>query len=641
MEQLRWLHLDPAERRGAARFETLALDLRLKEATDLARRLQDLSVVTVRDASEKQRLHDELRSKLADLAIVADTVVGAAVSTAGARGVSAEQRLDSQLGRVRTALDEGRPEVERTAALNVLHGVSIGWLRTDLPDEPPAPWDRQCLHWPLAFPEVFLSGEPRGFDAVVGNPPFLGGTKISESLGQGYRQHLSQAIARRPTNRADLVAFFLLRAAEIGRRFGLLATNTVSQGDTREIGLAVLIDEYHWVITHAVKSSPWPGDATIEIAKLWMQADPWRQLKSLDGELTDGIDSLLQRARRTEGTPHRLANNLGRCFLGDQLNSMGFVLTSNEADRLLKSDSSNEEIIRPYLSGEDLNSSPTQAAARWVINFRDWPLERAEHYPLALSVLEERARPDIERKSSKNYKGWSDRWWQFWMYKSALHQTVDGLPRVVAMAKVSKTVAAVLVETVAVFTDKVVVFAFDDEASFGVIASTFHYWWALTYASTMRNDLSYNPTDCFETYPMPLPTTALHQAGSALHTYRSSLMQAGGWGLTKTYNRVHDVDEKHPDIVRLRELHVELDYAVRDAYGWADLNLDHHHWETPQGMRFTVSPAAKGELSDRLLELNHAQYAAEVAAGMHDKRGKKAPVKRGAKARPLGQETML
>ena len=83
LEQLRWLHLDPAERKGKAGFATLALDLRLKEAADLARRLQDLSVVTVRDATEKQRLHDELRSKLADLSVVADAVVGAALSTAG------------------------------------------------------------------------------------------------------------------------------------------------------------------------------------------------------------------------------------------------------------------------------------------------------------------------------------------------------------------------------------------------------------------------------------------------------------------------------------------------------------------------------------------------------------------------------
>jgi hypothetical protein len=96
-----------------------------------------------------------------------------------------------------------------------------------------------------------------------------------------------------------------------------------------------------------------------------------------------------------------------------------------------------------------------------------------------------------------------------------------------------------------------------------------------------------------------------------------------GFGLTKTYNRVHDPDEHDPDISRLRELHVNLDSAVLSAYGWSGLQLDHHHWETPQGMRFTVSPAAKDELLDRLLELNHERYAEEVAAGLHDSKKSK------------------
>lgn len=111
-------------------------------------------------------------------------------------------------------------------------------------------------------------------------------------------------------------------------------------------------------------------------------------------------------------------------------------------------------------------------------------------------------------------------------------------------------------------------------------------------------------------------------------------------GLTKSYNRVHDMEEHHSDIEGLRALHVELDHAVRDAYGWSDLELKHHHWTTPQGMRFTVSPEAKDELLDRLLELNHERYAAEVAAGLHDKKAKKAGVRRSPKSEP-NQETLL
>jgi hypothetical protein len=44
--------------------------------------------------------------------------------------------------------------------------------------------DNHFFHWPLAFPEVFARG---GFDVVVGNPPFMGGLKISGALGDRYR----------------------------------------------------------------------------------------------------------------------------------------------------------------------------------------------------------------------------------------------------------------------------------------------------------------------------------------------------------------------------------------------------------------------------------------------------------------------
>ena len=156
----------------------------------------------------------------------------------------------------------------------------------------------------------------------------------------------------------------------------------------------------------------------------------------------------------------------------------------------------------------------------------------------------------------------------------------------------------------------------------------------------------YTPSDVFETFPQPEPQSGprwdvIDAAGRELNEFRADLMLRTNLGLTKTYNRVHNREEHHPDIVRLRDLHVVLDHAVRDAYGWSDLELDHHHWETPQGMRFTVSPAAKDELLDRLLELNHERYAVEVAAGLHAKKARKAPARRSAKGAGGGQESLL
>ena len=136
-----------------------------------------MSVVTVRDANEKQRLHEELRSKLADLSVVADAVVGAALSTVGKGGVSMEDRLDSQMERIRAALDEE----SLTGGARGCAG-DAAWSGDSLASYGYAGRNHRCRgidsvftgHSP--FPEVFLGSTSAriGFDAIVGNPTILG-----------------------------------------------------------------------------------------------------------------------------------------------------------------------------------------------------------------------------------------------------------------------------------------------------------------------------------------------------------------------------------------------------------------------------------------------------------------------------------
>jgi hypothetical protein len=105
-------------------------------------------------------------------------------------------------------------------------------------------------------------------------------------------------------------------------------------------------------------------------------------------------------------------------------------------------------------------------------------------------------------------------------------------------------------------------------------------------------------------------------------------MQARREGLTKTYNRFHDLKETAADIQKLRELHVEMDQTVAAAYGWPDLKLQHGFHDTKQGLRYTLSEAARREVLDRLLRLNHERHAEEVRQGLHDKKGGKGKVQR-------------
>ena len=119
----------------------------------------------------------------------------------------------------------------------------------------------------------------------------------------------------------------------------------------------------------------------------------------------------------------------------------------------------------------------------------------------------------------------------------------------------------------------------------------------------------------------------LEEIGEIYYNYRQQIMLTRQEGLTKTYNRFHNPDEQSPDIIKLRELHIEMDQAVALAYGWDDLALDHNFHETKQGIRYTISEAARREVLDRLLQLNHQRYAEEVEAGLHDK-GKKKTTKK-------------
>ena len=576
VNQLRWLHLDPAQRRGEAGFEMLAIEGSIDEALELAEQLQWMSVLTVRDASAKQRLNGELGNKLANLEIVADAVVGAALSTS-ARGSRTDfrSRLSGEIERIQIALGDRHTDGERQAAIEALAGRTSSWLRTDLPDEPPMPWDRRCMHWPLRFPEVFLSEGRNGFDAVIANPPFLGGKPISTTMGHSYREFLVHHIASGVTGNADLCAYFVLRMCSLAKTVGTLATNSICQADSREVALDQILSS-GWIVNRAVKSAPWPGAAGVEIAKLWLTCRPWLGRPVLGGDPVESISSLLDGPRRVDGLPVKLKLCQRIAFQGCILAATdSFTLDDQEVASLLISAPSEEAVVRPYLNGKDLNDNPHHAASKWVIDFADWSHSEARQYSSSWDILEERARPVVLQKNG--YQGWADRWWQFWNPRPNLRAALTGLDRMIVVARVSVHVTPAFVSSQQVPSDALVVFALDDYGHFGVLSSSVHWWWAHTWCSTMRSaGLRYSPTDAFETFALPPaghPWELIDRVAEELHTHRSGLMLARNIGLTKTYNHVHSADERHSDIVRLRELHVALDQAIRVAYGWSDLGL--------------------------------------------------------------------
>lgn len=275
-------------------------------------------------------------------------------------------------------------------------------------------------------------------------------------------------------------------------------------------------------------------------------------------------------------------------------------------------------------------------------SWEDQPIEKATEYEECFSIIEEKVK--LER-NSKGGEIAAAPWWQFWRIRDDLYRTIARMDRVLVHTRVTKTHAFTYIKSKSVFSDATIVFAIP---YFSVLQSNFHEHWAWNYSSSMKGDRRYAPTDCFETFPFPQHLNTEQKAkleaiGEGYHEHRRHLMLSLQVGLTKTYNLFHEKDlpianiekvSKQPkevcekgyqDILKLRELHIEMDNAVLSAYGWTDLNLAHDFYEVdylPENdrIRFTISPDARREVFKRLLKLNHEIREQEEKAGLWDKK---------------------
>ena len=610
----------PAEEKQIG-FWKSASKVLFEQALDRRRRLEASPVMTVTDLEQKEELLRQAEEATSLVRLMCDLLTGAAIATATGRppqpgDAFSQKRVELWRALQQTYHYDDNVESWRDALLRMKPEAD----RLLNEGNPPAAPARRTFHWPIEFPEVFVDGS--GFDALVGNPPFMGGQKITGALGTSYRDCLVGYLASGKRGSADLCAYFFLRAWELlapHGGFGLLATNTIAQGDTREVALDQLI-ERGAVLPRAVPSRKWPGQANLEVAHVWLRRGQWDGPFVLDEQPVHGITSQLTPPGEVRGKPHCLAANADRSFQGSIVLGMGFVLTPEEAQRLLEKDPRNRDVLFPYLNGEDLNSRPDQSPSRWVINFHDWPLERAMEYPDCFAIVEGNVKPEREKNKRKVRR---ERWWQFAERASELYATVAGMQRVLVTARVSAHHFFHFAPPGFVYADRLVVLALPDDASFACISCSLHDAWAHRPGSTTHETRNtYFPETGFETFPFPESLAALDTIGERYYTHRRQIMLARQQGLTATYNRLHNPDESAEDIRTLRALHIEMDHAVAAAYGWTDLILGHNSHQTKQGIRYTIAEAARCTILDRLLKLNHERYAAELASGLHEKGAK-------------------
>lgn len=532
--------------------------------------------------------------------------------------------------------------------------------------------EKGFFHYFLEFPEVFQDG---GFDCILGNPPYLGGKRISTNYGKEYLEILHYLFPN-ISGTADFVTYFIRRIFNVildSGFFSILTTNSVCQADTRAGGLDI-IHSNGGVINFAIKSQKWPGQANVEISIFSIYKGHWEGFYSLNNKLVKSITPYFD-SSNSYMNPNFLMANLGKSFSGTYILGKGFIIDDSVANFLIDRDIKYRKVIFDYIIGDDLNNNYDQRPGRKVLNFFDWSEEFVKsQYPEAYKIVESSVKPERTRKNENGEfvlrKPLPQKWWQYADKRPALYREVEKVGRLLLACRVSKYVNLSFVPVGLVYDIANSIVIRESYLEYLFLQSTIHSLWAWKYASTMKSDIRYTTSDCIDTFPFPNINSLenakeLNQLGESYHEWRRSHMEKAKLGLTKTYNSFHsyniksDVsnkdlgtiskkeiekqfgkeawnlwnhiqntegacswDEAINGILRLRELHKDMDEAVLEAYGWTDISLRHDFYEVdylPENdrVRYTIHPDARKEILKRLLDLNHQYFEEEAKLGLH------------------------
>jgi hypothetical protein len=579
--------------------------------------------------------------------VVGDAVIAAHFSADKPR----ERELERQ--NIETWITSSPPKWDLLGAKREAFRTETGW---------------RPFHWEIEFPEVFVRDNP-GFDAIVGNPPFAGKNTISAGCGPRYLPWL-QTLHKGAHGNADLVAHFFRRSFNLlrkGSAFGLIATNTIGQGDTRATGLATIL-RHGGHVYRATKRYQWPNESAavvvsiVHVQKLGLPISP-----ILDERRVDRISAYLV-SGSLDDAPAHLSSNDGMAFVGSYLLGIGFTFDDvaaskgeaesvEEMQRLIETNPRNAGRIKPYIGGEEVNNSATHVHHRYAIDLEDFPLRRdpadtypwnqldqdtqrtklrsgivsadypgsvAADWPELLEILSRRVRPERANSTDRSRR---EIWWRYTRRTPGLYRAIAPLERVLVRSLTSTQFPTfTFLDRGRIYDQTLIVWAVQTHSVQAVLVSRPHEIWARFLGATMKDDSRYNIADCFETFPFPPgyetdPT--LETIGQSYHNHRAALMAAENEGMTKTYNRFNKSEERSAAIQRLRELHDEMDRAVLRAYGWDDLAADlrpeflteetedDHTYQD----RYFWPAEARDRVLARLLALNAKRQAEEVAEG--------------------------
>ena len=590
------LYLDMAPGKGSSKKLFAAkIDAAVERALKLRAELRSRPTRDIRDVEFSASLDERARQELVMPQLIADAFVGDVLAG------------DAESDTIPLSIEAGKAIDDPGTSAGLLVRRARNGLHTDVPD---GQSPRRPFHWPLEFPEVLRRDNP-GFDAVVGNPPFITGKRISTHLTDVYQGYLKGTFEN-SKGAADLCVYFLRRSFQLIRdraQVGMIATKSIAEGDSRLVGTEYLQGRgatIYW----AIHEIAWPGKASVTVSMLALRKGIWTSKARLNGHEESQISSRLT----TDNIPtaYKLSRNRGLCSDGIKIQGDGFIISNTERLELINDDRMSNEVIRPYITGIDITQGVGSRPSSWIIHFGKMTFREAATYQKAFKLVEDRVKPYRETLSGQIHE---KDFWKFWDKRERFFKRMKTSQRILACPSTAKYLIVTFIDLRWIPSHSIKLFAFDDFSSFSILQSSIHEVWARFQSGKLEQRLAYNLTKAFGTFAWP-ERSPMHDFAKELWKKRTETSLMENVCLTDLYNSIHDRGDNGSACNELRNLIEANDSAVLGAYGWGDLMLNHDFYAVPylpqqDRVRFGISEEARLELLRRLTRLNQVLHERE------------------------------
>jgi hypothetical protein len=374
---------------------------------------------------------------------------------------------------------------------------------------------------------------------------------------------------------------------------GLVGTNTIRQNYSREGSLDVIIQTGGEIFS-AVSSMNWSGEAAVFVSIACWKKGKYEgekelyteQKKELCRHVQEMINSSLSlNADVSEATVLGCNRKPKKVFQGQTHGHEGFLLSKAEGIKLLKQHPEYKEVVKPFLIGEELVANYNSQPERFVIDFTLKNVIEASRFKEVYKFIEKKVLPErgvrgikqeqenaltlknnLKAKVNKHHINFLKSWWKLGYGREDFLQEKEKLKRYIACARVTQRPIFEFISSEINPNDKIMAFVFEDDYSFGIIQSNFHWQWFLANCTTLAETPNYNTASIWDTFPWPqTPTEAqikkVANAARTLRTERAKLMLQHHISLRDLY-RLLEQPGKNP----IKDLHIALDKAVLEAY---------------------------------------------------------------------------